>query len=79
MRSARVPGRRWLPSLTDYDLADIDAYHQGTGSRVFSPRDTRRGPQYVTFADVIGSARCWCGEPGGHDWPGKPGGKPHPR
>lgn len=22
---------------------------------------------------------CWCGEPSGHDWPGKAEGLPHPR
>lgn len=22
---------------------------------------------------------CWCGEPHGHDWPGKADGEPHPR
>lgn len=22
---------------------------------------------------------CWCGEPSGHDWPGRAQGAPHPR
>lgn len=28
---------------------------------------------------VIGTWSCWCGEPRGHDWPGKDGQAPHPR
>ncbi|MEV7422848.1 hypothetical protein [Streptomyces sp. NPDC091212] len=31
-------------------------------------------------SDPLGtSARCWCGEPYGHDWPGRADGAPHPR
>lgn len=28
---------------------------------------------------VIAGDGCWCGEPFGHDWPGKADGAPHPR
>lgn len=28
---------------------------------------------------VIGGSWCWCGLPGGHGWPGKETGRPHPR
>jgi len=27
---------------------------------------------------VLGSYGCWCGEPPGHDWPGKATGSKHP-
>lgn len=26
-----------------------------------------------------GGGGCWCGDPWGHDWPGKDDGAPHPR
>ena len=28
---------------------------------------------------ALGGAACWCGEPFGHDWPGKDAGAAHPR
>lgn len=28
---------------------------------------------------VISGDGCWCGEPFGHDWPGKSDGEPHPK
>ena len=28
---------------------------------------------------ALGGAVCWCGEPFGHDWPGKDAGVAHPR
>lgn len=32
-----------------------------------------------TRHDVLAGDGCWCGEPFGHDWPGKADGAPHPR
>lgn len=28
---------------------------------------------------TIAGPGCWCGEPNGHDWPGRAEGEPHPR
>ncbi|MEV4974425.1 hypothetical protein [Streptomyces scopuliridis] len=42
-------------------------------------RDNRapatRAPETVLGLREI----CWCGEPSGHDWPGRDDGTPHPR
>lgn len=40
----------------------------------------RRGAQNVTEEDLLGSEDyCWCGQPAGHDWPGKASGRKHPK
>lgn len=75
-RRPQARGRTWLPSLTHYDLADLDSY-QNTGARVFPA--TRARARVFTSADVLGSGDCWCGTTGWHDWPGKAQGAPHPR
>lgn len=33
----------------------------------------------ATRGIALGSFDCWCGQPCGHDWPGRDGGEPHPR
>jgi hypothetical protein len=43
------------------------------------PSRRQGGRQTVKDEDTIGAADlCWCGQPEGHSWPGKPK-KPHPR
>lgn len=37
------------------------------------------GVAHVGPTDTIAMDGCWCGEPNGHDWPGKAEGAPHPR
>ncbi len=40
----------------------------------------RGGQQTVQPEDTHGSVEdCWCGQPFGHEWPGKAGGAPHPK
>jgi hypothetical protein len=39
----------------------------------------RPGGSMFSTMPVIGSAGCWCGAPGAHDWPGRSEGAPHPR
>lgn len=73
----KARGRTRIPSLTDYDLADTDGY-QNTGARVYPPNLTG-GARHVQPSEVIHCGGCWCGEPNGHDWPGKADGAPHPR
>lgn len=65
--------RRRLPSLEQYDLSDIANYFIGSGRRVFTPRWTP-APSWP----VLHCGGCWCGEPCGHDWPGRADGAPHP-
>jgi hypothetical protein len=77
---SRRTGRTWRPSLDDYDLVgsvDPDNYQQGSGRRVWPPH--RSTAPTITSADVISAGGCWCGQPYGHDWPGKADGAPHPR
>lgn len=40
-------------------------------------RDNRHPDTRSIAAGSI--SECWCGQPSGHDWPGKDGGAPHPR
>lgn len=62
-----------LPSLSEYDRsADVSP----------QARSERRGLDGGAMAarmPVIAGPGCWCGEPQGHDWPGKADGAPHPR
>src|SRR6185503_2765459 len=37
------------------------------------------GAASVHPEDTIGGSGCWCGQPYGHDWPGKSAGRKHPR
>lgn len=42
-------------------------------------REGRKGYAPPEYLRVIDCGGCWCGEPSGHDWPGKAEGAPHPR
>jgi len=68
-------GRR--PSLSDYDLTgsvDPDNYQMGSGARVWPPKP---GGAKQNLRTISGDG-CWCGQPYGHDWPGRADGAPHP-
>ncbi|MER5754372.1 hypothetical protein [Streptomyces sp. NPDC002088] len=39
-------------------------------------RRSKEVPVLDTFGEL---ARCWCGEPSNHDWPGREDGAPHPK
>jgi len=39
----------------------------------------RREDDWQWWAVPLAGSGCWCGEPWGHDWPGKEEGAPHPR
>lgn len=42
-------------------------------------RDEPERSRELRRARTLGSGDCWCGEPFGHDWPGRADGAPHPR
>jgi hypothetical protein len=45
------------------------------------PKSSEGGPGgvvHVPWSSMIGGRGCWCGQPYGHDWPGKDDGAPHP-
>jgi hypothetical protein len=42
-------------------------------------RHGRDNREPSTRGNVKYGTGCWCGEPFGHDWPGKGDGAPHPR
>ncbi len=50
-----------------------DASPQARAGRAFARKDP------ASFLPVLSGPGCWCGEPFGHDWPGKADGAPHPR
>lgn len=66
--------------------AFMAGFHRGEGdsfSGAFRgvPAPKRGGAQAVKDSDMPLGAEdlCWCGQPGGHDWPGKAQKRPHPR
>ena len=52
-------------------MHEADMRARFAGARL---RDNREPPRQ----DPLGAADCWCGQRGGHDWPGKADGEPHP-
>ena len=42
-------------------------------------RVPKGGAAHVGPGETIAGDGCWCGEPNGHDWPGKDEGAPHPK
>lgn len=55
---------------------DPDTY---TGSFRGVKAHPHGGQATVKPEQTLGSEDCWCGEPAGHDWPGKAQGRKHPR
>lgn len=72
-------------TLAEYD-GDPDSYYPGEGNgRPGADRDdprrdaNARRRREVPIASTGSMHYCWCGEPMGHDWPGRDEGLPHPR
>ncbi len=63
--------------MTTYPtLEQIERRPDGPQTRPRRVTDTQRRESALK---VIFGPGCWCGEPYGHDWPGKDAGAPHPR
>jgi hypothetical protein len=66
------------------NVPGLDGIESGAGdSDVAASRNwhlTRRDNRHpATRLGAISGRGCWCGDPNGHDWPGKDEGAPHPR
>jgi hypothetical protein len=55
---------------------DTDATPQARAARNFA----EHGGSKMALGRTLGwLGGCWCGQPQGHDWPGRAEGAPHPR
>lgn len=52
---------------------------RATGWRFLSPTEQEVLQRSLHRRGRELKSRCWCGEPMGHDWPGKADNEPHPR
>lgn len=73
------PNAYWAERRAEEDGSVTEPDNYGGSFRGTRPAP-HGGSVTVRDTDVIGSDElCWCGEPAGHDWPGKAAGRKHPK
>lgn len=77
-----IPHHRSSANRVWFDREEIRQWikeRSVSDTRIQPVRPLHGGAQSVYPSDTIGGlSTCWCGEPIGHDWPGKKSGAPHP-
>lgn len=72
------PNAYWADVRAKQELEALR--EQGYGGDFRAIKMPKAGPKRVSAKETIGDyATCWCGQPEGHDWPGKDKGRRHPR
>lgn len=72
------PNAYWADVRAKQELEALR--EQGYGGDFRAIKMPKAGPKRVSAKETIGDYdTCWCGQPEGHDWPGKDKGRKHPK
>lgn len=72
------PNAYWADVRAKQELEALR--EQGYGGDFRGIKMPKAGPKRVSAKETIGDYdTCWCGQPEGHDWPGKDKGRKHPK